>query len=146
MSYRTIMLKSNSLREEAKAGEANIYPGQCLEWHASDTVYKNNTAGAPTTGLMIAVENALQGDEVSDVYTNGARVQFHYAVPGDYFALLIASSENISFGDKITTNNDGDFVEAGSGDTVCAIALEAPGSLAADTLVKCVILAPMYTA
>jgi len=146
MAYRTIMLKSNSLREEAKAGEIGIKPGQCLEWSAADTVIKNNTAGVPTTGMMIAVENSLAGDGVADAYDNGARVQFHYAVPGDYFALLVASGENIAFGDKITTNTDGDFVEAGSGDTVCAIALEAPGSLSADTLVKCVILAPAFTA
>ena len=146
MAHRTVLLRSNSFREEAKAGEASIYPGQCVEWSAAGTVLMNNTQGRPTTGLMIAIENALMGDDVDDAYSNGARVQFHYAVPGDYFALRCKASENIAFGDKITVDNAGDFVEASSGETVVAISMEAAGALTADTLVKCLIVNPEWTA
>lgn len=140
MAHRTVILRSNSFREEAKAAAATIYPGMCIYWSAADTVAINNVAGRPVTGLMVAIENALTGDAVDDVYASGARVQFHYPVAGDYFALRVKTSENIAFGDNISVDNAGDFVEAESGESVIAIAMEAPGALTADTLVKCLII------
>lgn len=142
MAYRTILLKGDFTlgRNEFKAAGADIYPGMCLKLNTDGDVATNNAQGYAEQGMIIALEDDLQGNEVGTIYSDDNQVQCYFARPGDILALRIEQSEAIAIGDKITCQNDGNFEEAVSGDYVVAIALEASSTGTADTLVKCIIV------
>lgn len=73
-SYKTIMLKGQefALSEEAKAGEAGIYPGHFLKFQ-SDGDFELQDEGDTIGPLLIAVEDDMQGATIDTVYTNGAQ-------------------------------------------------------------------------
>lgn len=146
MAYRTIILKGDFTRGrlEFKAGAADIYPGMCCKINSSLDVVTSNSQGVAEMGMLIAIENDINGDEVSTVYTDDTQVQLYYALPGDILALRMETSEAIAIGDEITVQDTGDFEEALSGDIVVAIALEASSTDDDDTLVKCLVISPTY--
>ena len=108
MAYRTILLKSGRegepLPKEDKAIAA-ITPGHLIERNASG-VQKHSTGGG-SASPRFAIEDSLQGQEISDAYTTGARVQSVMADRGDEVYAWLAQGESVVPGDKLESNGDG---------------------------------------
>lgn len=142
MAHRTILLKGDFTlgRNEFTINGSDIYPGMCCYLDSNGHATSIAAAGIAKHGLIIALEDDLKGAEASTIYTDDTQGQFYFARPGDIMALRVATGENIAIGDNISVDVNGDFCEATTGDNIYAIALEAPGALTADTLVKCIIV------
>lgn len=138
-----IMLKGEFRREQALASGA-ITPGHLLEQTSAstDTVKVHATEG-DYAERMFAVEDALQGNIVSDVYADGALVEFNVVAAGAVVNAMIKAGEDIDKGDKLISAGDGTLIAEGSitsGSTVYQIvayaveAVDLSASGAANTL------------
>ncbi|MBW1723512.1 MAG: hypothetical protein JRJ78_15830 [Deltaproteobacteria bacterium] len=131
MAFRTIVLKGDPIRKEAKAG-GTITPGHLLYYSAADTVKVHASSGQPT-GAMFAIENSLEGGEIGDDYSTGDRVQYVHARPGDEIYAWLKDGENVSVGDYLQSGGNGDlikYVASSAGkieypNSIVAVALEA---------------------
>lgn len=126
--FKTIVLKGDLLRFEATAGAATILPGHMIQYTSAtiDTVVIHATPGGDDKG-MVAIENALQADEIEDLYSTSARVQIVAPKSGDELNMILADGEDITKGDILeskgngtlrahttpATNSDGAFDEGG---------------------------------
>jgi hypothetical protein len=124
------MVKITSEREEAKCSEA-LSPGHLLQYDSSGYVKKQATAGEQCA-VMVAVENSLEGDGVTDAYASGDRVQYVHLKSGEQFLARIKNGEDIAKGDRLVSGASGLFMEEDtdsssqlSNQSVLAIALEA---------------------
>lgn len=142
MAKRRIHSIGDYRQEEANAGEAGIYPGMLVKLNSSGNVIKHDVQGGFAEAAF-AVEDALQGKTVSDVYANGSKVTYILPAKGSVVNALINAGENIAIGDKLISNGDGTLVEIGAADSagttteIIAIAVEAcdlSASGAVDTL------------
>ena len=68
-SDRTIVLKGDPLRQEAKAA-GTITPGHLIQFNSSGNVVVHATAKG-NAAAMFAIENALYGKEVGTDYSSG---------------------------------------------------------------------------
>ena len=130
--------------EEAVAGEAGIYPGMLLKLNTSGQVVKHTTEGGRLGDeVLIAEEDALQGNTVDTVYTSGAIVSYLIAPKGSVINMLIEDGQDLSIGERVMSAGNGklksvDDIE--SGDTlahVVGVAEEArdlTGSNSSDTI------------
>jgi hypothetical protein len=143
----TIVLKGRGHHEERVAAGA-ISPGMVCEV-VLDTTLKVNQVQVTkaeylkTVGLLVAKEDALQGNTVDTAYATGDTVFYYTALPGDHIQLLVKSGENITLNDKLVVEGGGSgmLVESGGSETrYQAKALETTGALGANTLVACVVL------
>lgn len=118
-------------RHEEALASGSITPGMLLEQTsaAAATVKAHATEGGIAERL-IAVENALAGETVDDVYLTTELVQYHVVAPGAEVQVLIESGSNVSIGEKLLSSGLGTFIPngdeaSGSEANVLAIALEA---------------------
>lgn len=134
--------------EEFQAGESGIYPGMLVELNSSGYAIKHATQGGRGL-MMIADEDALQGNTVSTVFTSGDQLTCMLPEKGAEVRLLVAAGENIAIGDELISNGAGLFIENGSEDSgttvnqVFAIAAEAQDlsdSGDSNTLVRAIVL------
>ncbi|MCK9281403.1 MAG: hypothetical protein M0P71_12330 [Melioribacteraceae bacterium] len=138
MSETTILQKGDVLQKEALSASATtIYPGDLLEIDSAGAVKEHATAGGNARPVLVAIENGLQGDEVSEVYTAESLVQYIAPKSGDEVLLRLATSQTIAIGDRLESASaglvqkhtpDGDssqYVGSGYTDPVVAIAMEA---------------------
>ena len=109
MAYRTIAIICDQPIQDAIAS-GTIYPGMALERTSTDdTVQPHSTEDGKVAAGLIAVEDELQGNGITTVYTADNRVLFRSFLPGDEANLKIALGQNIAIGDKLTSNGDGYF-------------------------------------
>lgn len=101
-------------REEALAS-GTVKPGHLLEITSAtvDTVKAHATQGGHAERAF-AVEDALQGNEITDDYASGARVEYNVEDPGAVVQAIILAGEDIAKGDKLISNGDGTLIENGS--------------------------------
>jgi hypothetical protein len=145
-THRRIHNKGPYQHEEYKAGEAGIYPGMLLNLNSDGDVVKHATAEVQAV-VMLAEEDALQGEEVSDVYTDDTEVMCILPGKGSVVNCLVALGENIAIGDYLCSAGDGTFIEvetATSGTLNAGVLVQATesssGALAANTLIACRVL------
>lgn len=126
----TITLKGNFIREEAKAGEAGIYPGMLIELDSNGDALKQ-TADGDVCEKAVAVEDALQGNTINTVYAENTRVQYDIYSSGSIANVRIASGETVSQGDFLVSNGGGTFrvmedesSGSGVGEYALAVALD----------------------
>ena len=129
ISKQTIVVKTfGRVYEERVAGEAGIYPGMACKVNSAGKVVKQDTEGAKDE-CLIALEDRLQGNTVSDVYTNDYPVRLMIFRPGEEFCGLLESGQDISIGEKLIFADNGKFISAsdsGSNDAkAVAVAMEA---------------------
>ena len=142
----TIVLKSRGHHDEAVTYEA-LSPGMAAELYL-DTILKlakpqGTQAESLKTGFLIVKEDALQGKTVDDAYVAGETGFYYEPIQGDIVQALVKSGENIARGDMLVVEAGGSglWIEAAGTETKYQLkALEAPGALAANTLVECVVL------
>ena len=90
-------------------------------------------AGQPAQSLF-AVEDELQGKEISDAYTTGTLIQANVFRKGDEVHALIADGEDIDIGDFLESAGDGTLQEW-SEDSAGAV--EYPSSIVAQAIESC---------
>lgn len=106
MAYRTVKLKNynnNFIEGEANAA---ISPGMLVELMSTGKYRAHATAGGDAL-RMFALENYLEGKEITDAYAAEDKVQIWLPVPGDEVYALIADEQNIAVGDLLVSNGDG---------------------------------------
>lgn len=107
MAVRTIIAREcNPVRDEALAAAA-LSPGHILEFDSNAKVKKHATAGGTVAPCIVALEDELQGNSVSDAYSTGDRVFFAYLHSGDRAYVYLASGENVVIGDRLESKGDG---------------------------------------
>lgn len=148
-TYNTIIVKGDPLRKESRAASA-ITPGDLLMLASISTVQRHNVQGG-TAFPLFAVESGFLGKTISDSYSAGDQVPFVHARRGDEIYAYVASGQNIAANDPLESDGDGKLreytvltLDVGATETIDEVvytntivgfALEAPGSLSADTRV-----------
>lgn len=135
MANNTIILQGHGVRREAIANAA-ITPGHLVELMSTNKVRKHATAGGNAMKAF-AVEDDLQGNDISDDYAAAATVQYNIMQPGDVVYALLANGQNVAIGDFLESAGDGTlqkhtadtWASAGAGtiysNQIIGIALEA---------------------
>lgn len=146
-NLNTIVLVGNGHHLEGEA-DAAITPGMAVEMAADGLFDPPQGTQAETLkgGLFIAKEADLNaGKTITDAYADGD-ILFYYAPNhGDVVHVFVKALEDIDIGDKLVVEAGGSglFVEAAGTETKYQLeALEGPGSLAANTHVRCRVIAP----
>lgn len=102
----TVRLKNYlNVFEEWEAAAA-LTPGHLVELTSANKVQKHSTAGE-TAIPMFALEDELQGKEISDDYAADDPVQVWIPTRGDRVYALLANNENVAVGDFLVSNGDG---------------------------------------
>ena len=144
MAYRRIHNKGPYQQDEYEAG-GTITPGMLCAINSSGNVIAHDVAEIQCP-VVIAAEDALQGNEVSDDYSSGNTTTVLVPSKGTILNVLVKLGEACSIGDTLCSAGDGTFikVEAATSGTLNSGALveatEAFTALAADTLKACRVL------
>ncbi len=142
-----IMLKGDFRRDEALAGAA-ISPGDLVELNSAGKVIVHATEGGYAERAF-AIEDALQGKDLTTNYAEGDLVQYNIVEVGAEVQAFLFAGEDVAIGEKLISNGDGTLVANGSeasGITVnqiVAVAMEAldlSASGAADTRIDVRVL------
>lgn len=102
-SYKTIFLKGQefSIMEEAKAGEAGIYPGMFLKFQ-SDGDFELQDESETIGPMLVAVEDDKEGKTVDDVYTSGRQCTARWVPVGAEVFAYLAPGHNASIGSYLS--------------------------------------------
>jgi len=98
--------------EERNAAESGIYPGMLLLVNSSGLFIKNNVAEKKAQ-CQVAIEDALQGKIVTDVYVDTYPVRSHIFRPGEEFHGYLAAYQTISIGEILVPDGSGGFKSGG---------------------------------
>lgn len=104
----TITLKGDGIHKEAVAGGA-ITPGMlvALTSASTNTVIAHSVAGGPAVRAF-AIENELEGEDITDAYASGDKVLYTVFQPGsEVYALVAASAPAITKGDYLESDGAG---------------------------------------
>jgi len=107
MAYRTIVIKGKDrciFKEGVAAGA--ITPGHLLEGLPAALLAHATAAG--TALPMFAVEDELQGKEISEDYPTADNVRYAVCPAGTEVA-AIADATGVTAGDVVESNGDGTF-------------------------------------
>jgi hypothetical protein len=104
MSFNTILLEGDPAFQEKVAAGA-ITPGMLVELTASDEVQANSVAADTLAAPTVAVEDGLQGREITDGYSLGEVVKYVTLRQGNE-AYAIANA-SIAVGDKLESAGNG---------------------------------------
>jgi hypothetical protein len=96
-SYKTIMLKGAefSMKEEANAGEASIYPGMFLQFQ-SDGDFELEDDDDAIMQLLIAVEDDMEGSTIDTAYTSGRKMQARWVPIGAEVFTWLAKGHSVT--------------------------------------------------
>jgi hypothetical protein len=123
-----VKLNGSVAYEERDAGEAGIYPGMIVKIDTDGDVIKNNSQEVKVP-LLVAIEDSLQGNLSSTVYTLNYPVRIMQFKPGEEFHGRLATHMTVSVGELLTADGAGCFkaaADSGIGNDQCvAMALEA---------------------
>lgn len=106
MAFKTIIIKGEGFRNEAKA-DAAITPGHLVE-RTTTGVAVHSTAGG-NAQRAFAVEDDLQGNGIDDVYIVANQVQFNVMHGGEVVFALIKDGETIVIGDVLESAGNGEL-------------------------------------
>lgn len=137
MAYRRIEYKGNFLYEEYDADVATIYPGMLLR-RTSTGVIPHNEPGKDCEALF-ALEDALQGKTVSDLYAVGNKVQCVLPGKGSCVCALLKTGYTFNVNTPVVSAGDGtliplDDVASGTAGCVVGFVQVAAGALTANAL------------
>ena len=127
--FRTIYVKGMyAPRLEGFATTAGIVPGNMLlrtDTADGEDGFKNHNSAGTVQQRIFAKEDDIQGNDISDTYTNGDRVLALTPLPGDEVLARLASGQNISKGTALTSNGDGCVRADAGSDTIVGYARHA---------------------
>jgi hypothetical protein len=107
MSYNTIKIKKYSdVIEEYEAYEA-LSPGMLVEPRPGyETIRKHATEGGNAVP-MFALEDELQGKDITDAYAAGDKVQVWIPGRGDVVYAQLEDEQEVAIGDFLESNGAG---------------------------------------
>jgi len=128
--YQIQLEPRDYLRDEALAS-AQVLPGMLVERDSNGKFKPHATAGGVAERL-VAVEDVLQGNGITDAYASGALVQANYQRRGNQVYMRLANGETAVIGSKLVSNGDG-YLKVATADSsavvveedVLAVAIEA---------------------
>jgi len=136
--------KGTFRQEEAYAAEAGIYPGMLLKLDSDGKLAIHTTEGGVLGDEnLFAMEDALQGKTVDDVYTISTIVTYMIPNVGSVVNALIEAGQDVSIGDKLMSAGNGKLkvtTDIESGETLAKVVgiaedvCDLSGSGASDTL------------
>ena len=136
--------KGEFRQEENVAAEAGIYPGMLLTLDSANKVAIHADEGGALGGEAIfAVEDALQGKTIDDVYAISTIVTTVIPNKGSVINALIEDGQDISIGDKMISAGNGKLkvsTNLESGETLANVvgiateAIDLTGSNSDDTI------------
>lgn len=121
----TIVSKVNGpfVYNEYKAHVASMLPGMLVQKAAALEVEPHSTEGGDGE-LMVAIEDALQGNGQTDAYTIAMPVRCWTPRAGDEFWGILENGQNVADGAQLISAGNGKFkasAAAGSGVTVAKV-------------------------
>lgn len=133
MGKNTIILKNYNNNFEEFTVHAELYPGMLCEMDSDGELKPHATAGGTVGPVMVAIENALEGEGIADAYAAADKARAIFPVSGDELLMLLADGQNVSKADKLESNGDGylraytptDSEAGGHEHSLVAVALEA---------------------
>jgi hypothetical protein len=102
----TIKIKNYLNVQEEIIAIGVITPGMLLELTSAGKVQAHSASGQ-NMFQYFAVEDELQGEEITDTYAVADPVQVWIPQRGDIVYALLADGENASIGDYLESNGDG---------------------------------------
>ncbi len=108
MSYYNVILQRyhDPIREEKLAG-GTVTPGHLVKKNSSDAIVVHSTAAGHVKPLQVAIEDELQGKDISDNYSSGDLIQTEILLPGDKFYGILTTSQTIVIGDLLESAGNG---------------------------------------
>lgn len=106
MAKETIKLKKYVDIVEEYEAAGTITPGMLVELASATTVQAHSDEDGNALP-MFALEDELQGNGISDDYSAEDMVQVWVPVRGEIVNAILASGENASVGNFVTSNGDG---------------------------------------
>lgn len=122
-TYNTIKVKKYSDIIEELVASAAITPGFLIEVDSAEKVKPNGNAAGAAQPIW-ALENELEGQEITDDYAVDDPVQCWFTNHGDIVYAVLADGETIAIGNELESAGDGRLQKYTSG-TKVAVALEA---------------------
>lgn len=114
--YNTIKIKKyTNVIEEIKSTAALITPGMLLEQHSDGYVRAHATAGGNAIP-MFALEDELQGKEITDQYAVSTLVQVWIPNRGDQVYAILADGNEVEIGSFLESDGNG-FLQLHAVDT-----------------------------
>lgn len=116
MSYNTVVLRGElgKRHEEAKAASGSIKPGYLVEYDGSGEIVPHSKRGGKAA--LVAKEDAIQGNTMSDVYTDGDPVLMHRMMRGDKLVGCVAGgAAAIALNDLLQSAGNGTIEKAADG-------------------------------
>jgi len=111
MAYRSVKIKNYlNIFNEFEANAA-ISPGMLVELMSTGKVRAHATEGGNAVPL-IALEDYLQGKDISDAYAAGDQVQVWTPQRGDEGYVQLEDEQNVAIGDFLESNGAGYFQKA----------------------------------
>ncbi|KKN41994.1 hypothetical protein LCGC14_0717540 [marine sediment metagenome] len=101
----TILVKGNNPVDEAIASGV-VTPGNLIERISTGAVRRHATAGGNVAAL-VAKEDDLQGNGITDNYADEERVFFYAPQPGDVLNMLLKNGETAVIGSFLESDGAG---------------------------------------
>jgi hypothetical protein len=142
-SQKTVVVKGLGVRYEAITSAA-VTPGHLVVLESTGKIKAHATSDG-WAEKAFAVENDLQGENISTAYSSGDLAQYEIMTAGCVVNALIKNGEAIAIGDKLISAGDGTLKEASSEidfDSIIGVAVEAcdmSGSSAVDPSNRCLV-------
>ena len=113
MSYNTVLLKGDNRHFQEDVAAGAITPGHLIEFDSVGEVQVNSVASDEDPALMFAMEDSLQGKEITQAYAENEIVK-HITVSSGEEVYAIASGA-VAIGDKVESAGDGTLSTKSSG-------------------------------
>ena len=124
-----ISVKGDDFIQKEAIGNEALSPGHLLEQLSTGNVQKLSSVTVLVDDfktVLIALENSVIGEGVTDAYASGDTVKYAAAKSGQEFLLrLPASAAAIVIGDALENSTDGTVILNGGTNAAIAIAKEA---------------------
>jgi hypothetical protein len=125
MSFNTTLLEGDPAFQE-KVAAGVVTPGMLVELTAADEVQANGTAADTLAAPTVAVEDSLQGREITDNYAAGEIVKYITLRQGNE-AYVIANAA-VAVGAKVESAGNGKFQTATTGRVIGVAKTAAAGA------------------
>ena len=107
MAIRTIKAKGDGITNEA-TGDGAITPGHLVEVDSGGLVQVHASAGQ-NAERAFALEDDLQGNDLTDDYSDGNRVLYGVFKSGDEVNAILADGQSVVIGDPLDSNGNGEL-------------------------------------
>ena len=135
----TVLLKQYANARKEAIAIGIITPGDLVMFDSAGKVLRHGTDKGVNVLKMFALENTLEGEEITDTYAVGDRVKMAFVRTGDEVYAIIQDGEKIAIGDVLVSAGDGALEEYSDAGTPIAIAKEAVSPSGSDGRCRVII-------